>query len=183
MEMKKLILPVFIITVLILSTFGIIFGKLNDEGGRVYEYDNVKFVKKGNSWIFKSQGNEYSLFFGPRELENVTLDIDIYKILNVGKIYVSINPKEKIGDAYSELLSNIKKISGAFISSACSIDIEECKRFPLKTCGDAGENEMIIIIKEGNDSISYDNRCLVIQGSTVGQLEYVDKFILKATGI
>lgn len=183
MEIKKLILPLFICGILVLSTFGIVFSDLGDDSGNTYVYNDIRFIKKGNLWSFKHQEKEYKLLFGPKDLENVSLDINIYDIFNAGKIYVSVDPRENVGSAMNELISNIKSLLGVPIVGACRVDIEECNQFPLKTCNDASASEKIIVIKPGESSVTYKDNCLVIEGDSITQVKYADKIILKTAGV
>lgn len=184
---KKLILPIFLASTMVFSMFAIILSGSNDseeEKGRFFEYGGYRFKNVGNIWTTTVNGREIALRYSPEILESLFEDLDLSKfetILGYKKVYLSISPGDSVELPLQEFYFNMKQfIPNLFLS--CVKDGEGCEELPLKSCEDATEDFMVIILKEGSEeklSLTVIDDCITLEGKERDLLILVDKIILQ----
>lgn len=175
---KKVVLSIFIVVIMVSSIAGFISFSPDEDSNKEIEYKNIKFTKINEQYTTIFNNNQITISKNPLLLEEQNM-INPQKELNSAqKIYISINPKEDINRVVFELNNLIKVLRPKAITS-CYIDIEECKKLPIKTCKDATNlNKVIILKKENTKTINYKNNCLEIIGSDNDIITFIDQLIL-----
>ena len=181
MDKKKkynLVFAIFIISILVFSILGYAFkGSPNTT-----KFKGFKFTKN-NQGLWTTRINDKSIYLlnNPKELENISnINIDVSKLNNLQKIYLSSDPSEPINNLLVGFSANILPLITTTMRQACFVDIYACKDFPLKDCSNADLNTGIILIKKNNiNKIEYTNNCLIIQGNSEELQKLIDKWVLE----
>ncbi len=169
---------VFIISIMVFSVLGFSFrGNPN-----TIKYKGIKFTRNDNSiWTARINNKLIYLLNNPKDLEDIpNINIDISKLNNLNKIYLSTDPSESIENFLTGFATNIIPLITTTIRQACFIDIESCINLPLKDCSNTDSNTGIILIKKNNiNKIEYTNNCLIIQGDSQELQKLIDKWVLE----
>lgn len=185
-DKKKLFIPIFIASVMILSVFGVIVGNLgtseDTNSNNLIEYKGFKFIKTDLGWQTNVNNFQISILNSPNEINDIILNMPKESLKEISKVYISRNPKEYINNLDLFLQSNLRQLVNTQI--ACNVDIEECKNLPLKSCNDIDNNTFIIMIKiSDKNEFNFNNNCLNIRGNTVYLSKVIDKLILNIFGL
>lgn len=173
----NLFFALFIISILVFSILGYAFkGNPN-----IIKYKETKFVKNNQGlWTTRIDSKQIYLFNNPKDLENITINIDITKLNNLKKIYISTDPSEPINNLLMGFGANILPLITIILRPACFVDINACKDFPLKDCSNTDMDIGVILIKKDNiNKIEYTNNCLIIQGNSEELKKLIDKWVLE----
>ena len=180
---KKLILPIFLASIMVLSIFG---GFLGLSGGD--KEDNLKFKMGNSEFVFQDgvyKGRKENLNFyvtsDPRKLsENVPVIAN--QILGNEKVYLSYNPKEGTQLPVKIIYENLKQHINIFL--ACSVDIEECKDLPIKTCDDAKDKVGVFLVEFGEKNIiDVKDQCVILNGNLESLNRMSNAIILQLFGV
>src|SRR3989344_186765 len=141
----KVLFPLFIVGIMVLSTFGVVLSSFTSNNIESIKYKQYKFTHDSNIW-FTYKGNQRIEFItDPRELDSVYIGDIITKLVTHPKIYVSINPDNNLDverQIFKETVSQLLKIP---IIAACSKDHESCSNLPIKNCNDSVLNQVLVI--------------------------------------
>lgn len=172
---SKIFLSVFISLIMISSILGYMFV----EREQSIKYKGYKFVNINENWVADVNKEKVFVSERPDLLTNIsTPDLSLGYLNSMDKIYLSLNPEEKLSSSlYLFSLNILSKLKTKLIE-ACIEDSEECKDLPLKTCDDATDRAFVIIIKRGSGNYKYENNCLTIIGDNEYALRYLDKLAL-----
>ncbi len=165
----------FIILIMALSVLNLAIDAPTDEK---YSYKSKTFTKVEGGWLTYFGDSAVMLAYGPKDLDNITMDIDISKLNNVQKIYMSTGPV-KDGGMRRALFDFGRYVQlTPKIVMACNKDVQGCEKLPIKTCEDAtGDVGIITFIESDNPSVKLEGNCLSIEGSGEEMVMYVDKLI------
>jgi len=159
----------FLISIMVLS----VLQGGNDSEEKV-EYHGYKFVKVDDGWITYKNNNQIFIITNPESLEDIKID-DVY-FGNVKKIYVSY--KDYIPINFKFIPFPIKPILATYDE-----EVSVRENIPIKDCGNADKDTVVIIIQEGVPVSRFDQNCLIIQGDEKDLIKVVDKIILNLYGI
>jgi len=174
--MKSKVLSIFISFILVSSIVGYMFSGSGDES---IKYKGYKFVNDRGNWIGNVNGQRIFISERPDLLENISgPDLELNYLNSMNKIYLSMNPEDKLDSSLYLFSLNILSKLKPVITRSCIDDSEECYNTPLKSCEDATANTFVIIIERGEEDILYNNNCLEINGDTGNILKYLDKLTL-----
>jgi len=182
----KLILPLFLGAILVLSTFAIIFSGPSPDTGQSYTYNNLYFRLTPQGWEATVQGQPLTLRHGPQELETLYQNFSLQQITtlrSVQKIYLSTHPGEPAQEAVRELYLHSTPLSP--LQFACVADVEGCGDLPIKTCSDASDTTAVVLYRIGEEtSFTVDNHCYTVIAPTVTILtQMTDIFIYYLYGV
>ncbi|MEK6861858.1 MAG: hypothetical protein AABY07_07880 [Nanoarchaeota archaeon] len=184
-DKKKLILPIFIAAIMILSVFGVIIGNFapsEEPSQNILEYKSIKFTGTDFGWQAKINNVDVTISNSPNDLEGINLGIQQDSFKELSKIYISRDPRKYIRNTDFLLQANLRQIVNVQI--ACNVDVEECKDLPLKTCKDANTNNVVIVIEESTeDKVNFKDSCLEIKGNSIFISKVVDKLVLYIFGL
>ena len=165
---KKVVISLFLAFLMISSIAGFIIGfPLSNQDDSRIKYLGYTFVQTPNGYLTYIGDSQLIISTDPRQvklyqnMESLTL-----QELNAGsKIYFTFNPSENIQNTFSYFNANIRPRLNSFIP-ACTKDAPECADLPLITCDNASPSAKVIQVQLANPpSISYENNCLLIEGS------------------
>ncbi|MBI2667961.1 hypothetical protein HYX17_04310 [Candidatus Woesearchaeota archaeon] len=180
-----IILGIFIIGTMILSTFGYSsFSGFTSADANYYDYNEYKFIETNQGWSTYINNNQVVFFFGPRDLEDFQLDVDL-KSNNLDyleKVYISFNPDDNLQPAIQEFIKFIKIESNFVI--ACSEDVKGCENLPIKTCKNSTDKIGVIQFNlDDKTEITTKNTCINVKGNTLSMIKMIDKIALANLGI
>ena len=146
------------------------------------KFKGFKFVRNNQGlWAARISDKLIYLYSNPKDLENITnINIDITKLNNLQKIYLSTDPSEQINNLLAGFATNILPLITTTLRQACFNDINACKDLPLKDCSDIDQNIGVMLIKKSDiDKIELNNNCLTIQGNSEELKKLIDKWVLE----
>lgn len=111
----------------------------------------------------------------PREIENITLEIEAELLQGITKVWITTDP-----DYDSDAVIAAGEIGRLTAAVAIPTDyalISEIGEFPKKTCEDATKSIRIIDIRLGNQTKVYaDGNCIIVEADTNnGMIEAADR--------
>lgn len=157
----------FLISIMILSV-------LQGSDEEKVEYNGYKFSKVDEGWVTYKNDNQIFIINNPEDLKEIQID-DVY-FGTVKKIYVSYKD-------YVPLNLNLIPFPVQPIAASYDEEVSMSENIPLKDCGDADQDTMVIIIQEGVPISRLDQNCLIMQGDKTELIKIVDKIILNLYGI
>ena len=177
-KFSRFFIPIFILITLILSGFGIIIFKQPDN--ETFKYKDKLFIQDAPGFSTRINNQKINFLYDPRTLENLSIaPLTLKQFTYTSKFYLSANPNEDIGLALYEFNRLVKPLINKNFVQACSEDVQGCENTVIKTCADATPEEKIILYKESNSSsLTYDQNCLVIQGSGEEMAKLTNKLAL-----
>ncbi len=183
-ETKKLFLPLFIATILIMSTFGIILGGFSSEESTTTQGENIGgayFSLSNGRWIVQGSGYTLNLQYGPEALRAVE-PIDVNSLRQVSKVYISYKSGENTLNAIPDFYQNMKQF--VKVTPACVEDGSGCEELPLKTCADADSSVGVVMITLSSEQhITQEGTCIHIQGDAEYITAVVDRILLTYVGV
>jgi hypothetical protein len=164
---------IFILTIMVLSVFGVIFFGVPTPESFKYKghtfFEGIVSSNQQSSYGYTTTINEnkYTFLYDPRELDNLEItEVTLQQLQYAQKFYVSGNPLENIAPGVSEFNRLILPLLERRIVTSCSVDIEQCGDLLIKTCEDATpENKVILFEESENPKLTYELNCLKFQGS------------------
>ncbi len=174
---NQLIVGGILVLIMILSTVGYAFtqNEKSTGAGKKITYKGIDFVQQNDYWFATIGGAQFAFKYNPQETEEIngimTIGINSYS----GKpLYISSDNFDAEAELYRNLDSIILRRQYACLEG------ETCnKEYPVKNCTD----NLIIIKKAEQNSISQQENCVFIEGIKNETVKLVDKFLYKALGI
>lgn len=177
---KKLLLPIFLGGIMVLSIFGVIIGGFGEtaENPNIKEYNGIQFKRTDQGW----EGGGLNTVYAPWELENENVMFSLDEIVKVPKIYLSAIPGEDLYGAGRDLYVQLKGI--VQIVFACPEDAEGCEDLPLKNCDDANDAQIVIILHNAEENkVVQEGKCVVITGNGDYMTRAVDRALFAWKGV
>lgn len=150
---------------MVLSIFGVMIGGIS-QGEDAEKYNGIYFRADGGSYLFNINNVQYRIMNGPSEVEGFYDDLDanfINDLKGNERIYFDV-ADVSANHLINNLYSNLARVRP--ISLACAEgneDLEVCSDKPIKSC----DSDFMIRFEVAEEkSIDYENRCLVVKGSS-----------------
>jgi len=196
----KFLVYTLIIIALIITGIFIISNALPDRNDIIqdsYTYNHFKFEKRYGTWFTMTQeGNdlfEIALRYGPRELEDVIVQGDIYGFSRYHDVYMTFDPtEEEFSDltmANAEIATKLAQHFGVAPLPACTKNSTDCESAGARiiSCEDTdqlNESEGIIYLnQEPGPKVMVYESCAIIQGEGEDIIKAADRFMLGYYGI
>lgn len=183
-ERAKLFLPIFIATILIMSTFGIILGGFSSEEPTTPQGENIGgayFSLSQGRWVVQGSGYVLNLQYGPEALRAVEA-VDINPLRQVPKLYVSYKSGENTLSAVPDFYQNMKQF--VQVTPACVEDGPGCEELPLKTCADADSSAGVVMLTLSSaQSVTQEGTCYSLQGDAEYLTKIIDRLLLAYVGV
>ena len=176
-KFSKLLLPLFIISIMVFSVIGFMWGG-NLEENNTNQKDEYGLVKINNKWVLEQEGVQYTFDYHPNELTDIPIESFT---LTSPKYYFIFDPEDKDNNLdYS--ISKLYFVLNQFnlqIFLACSKE-ENCNLdIPVKSCSDYS-----FYFKKGSEMKVYlIENCIIIEGDNQGLSKAVDKINYLLLGI
>lgn len=173
-------MAIFIAVIMISSVLGFVFTFSPTGGPQRVEIGNFLFVETNQGWTGYSDNSQVLISADPRIVSQIaTPEISLNELNSASKLYFTFNPEENTQNAFAYFDANIRPRLNSFIP-ACTKDVEACASSPLITCDNALSSTKVIQVSLSTESsITYENNCLLIQGS-INQIPLLlDALILK----
>ena len=167
---KKLYIAIFIIAVMVLSTFGFILS-FNVQDTDQLDYNNFKFRLVDNQWITKVDGKEYTFYFHPLDV-STQAPSEIKNIINTApKIYLTFDPEiselQYVDLARFELSQFLTLDLGKNVENAV-LNQTELYDLPIITCDNASIQNPVVQFEQLNQSKIFiePDYCIRVSAST-----------------
>ncbi len=175
---KRILLSIFLLSILVLSVFGIVIDSIGKTGstnsGKV-SYRGTDFVFQQERWFFSKNGIDFSILNSPENLTEISSeDLNLIETYSGKPLYVYSEDKSLEAEIYFNFDKIASRIQpGCINGTVCTGD------FPLKTC----ENDFILMIESNETRIEQEQNCVFIRAPEKDMQKALDYFFLKITGI
>jgi hypothetical protein len=174
---NQLILGIIMILVMFFSVVGYSFSVKEKEGSNEKMiYNGTTFTKESGLWNTNIGSFKFSFKYNPKEVENVSAELNLLKSYSGKPLYFSANGAE------AEIARNFFYQNQIVqrVQYAC-LEEEECimKDYPVKTCQD----NFIIIKESSTNEIKQQQNCLFISGKKEDLIKLTDSVLFKIIGI
>lgn len=167
-------------------------GKLDPEKG--YVYNGFSFVYANGMWFTRVRKIEENmvyniqLHFGPKQVQNVSVDGDIMQFREFNGTYITFDPLgadlTHVALAGSELSITLSTYFNMRIVSACTKnETNVCNIKDIVTCENNDQNPIVYIEESQETKIIQENNCIRIQGNGFGLTRAVDRLLYNWIGI
>jgi len=186
----KLFLGAIIILIVILAAIiSIKYFYQPKEKINAYSYNNFLFTNVSGLWITEIQKAgtntvyRVPLHFGPKELEDITIDGGVNAFKNYSQIYITFNPDEEmlsfIALSASELSLNLAQTLNITPVAACTKNgTDACINRTIVNCQSAGQPA--IFLNYANQTAVYvKNNCIFVEGMGRDLVRATDRLLLK----
>ncbi len=167
---NRLILGIMLVILMLGSTAGYAFSLIggDDTGNQVKSPGEPYY--DGSSWIVEKNGNVFSFQYGPDEVKDVVIDVNLVLSDYAGKpVYIVGENNEIAGE-----ISRFMQYYASRIQKACygPCDVPD---LPEKTCSD----NLIIWNDSDANSVRQEEKCIFIEGD----VRAADAFLYRLLGI
>ncbi len=177
---KKLILALFISFLMVTSIAGFISLPSDNSNIETKQYKGLEFSYINDKWVAFVNNIPIQLAFDPEILGEQEI-VNLNKLNSAEKIYISTDQNETGNFLIYQELNSLSQLLIPKTINSCFEDSQECVKLPLKSCEDAKDlNKVIVIKKENNTNIKYNNNCLEIIGSESEIIKFIDQLILSS---
>ena len=179
---KKIILPLFLAIIMVMSVFGVFFGGLSGESETgTITINGFDFVPQTNGrWTVKNKDFSLDLQNGPYDVTPSTLDA--LPLQQASKVYVSYDPQASYFNALPDLVINLK--SRVSVVPSCYDELTGCEQLPLKTCTDTTTDVAVVIVMlSEQDSFTQEGSCYTLKGTPDSLNKAADALLLSYFGV
>lgn len=163
---KKMLISLFIVFVMVLSTFGFILS-YQTGGGQREEYNGHKLTITEQGTKVKFNGK--SIYFNnfPTQLEDINMSAELKDILkNAKMLTVVYNPGEEWAEAMAEVQYQAEQSLPKYTEIYVARGVTNAKDFnytlPEFTCKNATAGAPVLKLQEGNETeIILQNNCII----------------------
>jgi len=151
-----------------------------------YIYNGFSFVYVNGMWYTQVQKGDtvwdVPLHFGPKQLENISIDGGIRNGFGKENLYITFDPigedLQYVALASAELSLSLTKGFGIYPIAACDKnETETCARRPIKTCKD--EEDIIYIRQANKTKVELMGSCVIVEGDGWEIVKATDRLLLK----
>ena len=168
-------------------------GKLKPEQGYIYK-KVYSFVTLDNLWytqLTSPKGTRLynmAMRYSPQDVQGMqitgNLDDDFFN--NQTIFYNTFDPTgnqlQYVSLAVADFSTHLTRVFDKMPMGACDRNITSCNERPIVTCDD--KDKLVLYIKESEQpKISYDNNCIIVEGSKFDLVKGVDKVLYNLYGI
>ena len=181
-QRKQLILSIVLVSLMVLSVFGIIIGSQTSD----LRYGKQKFEYMNNYYVTKINNQQMHFYFLPVQVEYINVSSDIInKLKESYLIMIAFNPEEKANLQVIELvrfdLSN--QLNKALYQGVLTPD-EDYESLPLLSCSNATINTPLIIMNVSDDlSITQQDNCIYLNARGTDFLRLRDRLLYSYYGV
>lgn len=181
---KKIILPLFLALIMVMSVFGVFLGGLSEgnESGTI-AINGFDFVPQSNGrWMVKDTDFSLDLQNGPYDLGSLPASFDVIPLQQATKVYVSYDPQSSYFNALPDLVINLK--TRVLVVPSCYEELPGCEQLPLKTCQDAAADVgVVILMLSEENSFVQEGSCYTLKGTPDSLNKVADALLLSYFGV
>lgn len=188
-------MSIFILIIMVGSTFGFIYSYYQDESRKnSYDYNGFKLKTKNNMWTLDVGGKVLEFYNHPTQLEQINISSRAKEeLVNGNPIVVTFDPEDNLNSIYAQYLDQVRLDLSQSINaiSAVTVKSDLYTQLPQISCANRtvafqDGNEMknynlnIIYLKKSNDTriTVADNGCVILESqSALGFLELKDRLV------
>lgn len=157
--------------------------------GDAYFFNGFLFEKNNDMWyttVLRSSDKKsvkIPLHYGPNDVYDIKLSGSLNSNFTKKKFYVTVEPNSQTALALSELLLNLKQGMNVYPEIAYTYNDTSIEHyFPTITCDNT--NETVIYLKPSKETkVTYDDNCIIIEGTNETIIKSTDFLILRWYGI
>lgn len=176
---NQLILGIFLVLTITLSTFAIVIDSLQSKTSGPIKYNGFKFEPSNGYWLTSAGQYQFIFRFNPLETKNFSSSFDNLT-LNLVKDYVEKPLYIHSQDSYAsqEIYQNLKYFVERY-QPACFEEKNCPQDLPIKDC----TNNFIIYKISNTTSITQQQNCVFIEGKQEDLVYLTDEFLFRILGI
>ncbi len=163
--------------VMVGSIFGVVFFGFGSGGGRGgIEYNNFKFVNKGNFWSTIVDGREALFTYAPDEAELIPIGSIVVNRL---KNRLEIDATSDFNDTFAEQISLAGHNMGITLNNfnvfvRQGFTAENDYNFPVITCRSSTDFVPVIYFRSSNETNVYmEDNCIIAESLTQADVERI----------
>jgi len=176
---NQLILGIFLVLTMMLSTFAIVIDSMQNKTQTSVKYNGFKFEAYNGYWITSVGQYQFAFRSNPLETKNFSSAFDNVE-LNLVNTYANKPLYLYSQDSYAsqEISQNLDHFVERY-QSAC-FESKNCPQdFPIKDC----TNNFIIYKISNTTSIKQQENCVFIEGKQEDLVYLTDEFLFRILGI
>jgi subtilase family serine protease len=154
-----------------------------------YSYNGFVFTNMSGLWFTEIQKTgtnkvyNVPLHFGPKELEDITIEGDINNFNNKTQLYITFDPTGNdfsyIALSASEISINLAQTLNITPVAACTVnDTRICSGREIISCKEPGL-PAIYLLYDNSTGIYVKNNCIFVQGQGKELVRAADRLLLK----
>ena len=174
---KQVMISLFIISIMVLSVLGFMFGGNEEPTQNALNYNGFEFVKIQDKFVLELEGKQFYFDYFPDELQNII--VPSFTITSP-KYYFIFTPNEKdVNMEYSmaKLQASLNNFNVRTVL-ACGLE-EDCPDIPIKDCTEYA----FYFQKSDANLISLDENCIVLEGDNQFLSQAVDSINYRLIGV
>ncbi|MBU2634375.1 MAG: hypothetical protein KJ674_03950 [Nanoarchaeota archaeon] len=174
---KQKTISLFIITIMVLSVLGFIFGGGEEPIQNELTYNGFEFVKIQDKFMLELEGKQFYFDYFPDELQEVI--VPPFTITSP-KYYFIFTPDEKDANIEYSMAKLQTSLNNFNVKIVLACDSEEnCPDIPIKDCTEYA----FYFQKSDTNSISLDENCIILEGENQFLSQAVDSINYRLIGV
>lgn len=176
---NQLILGMFLVLTMMLSTFAIVIDSLQNKNQNSVKYNGYKFEVSNGYWATTAGQYQFFFRFNPLETKNFSASFDGIT-LKLVQNYIGKPLYLYSQDSYAsqELAQNLRPFVERY-QPACLEQTNCPQDIPIKDC----TNNFIIYKISNSTSVRQQDNCVFIEGKQEDLVYLTDEFLFKILGI
>ncbi len=168
-EKKRWGLMVFIIFIMIGTSFSVIFFGFAPPGRNTIKYNGISFVSNQNFWTAKINGAEAAFTYLPMDVQEINLSPDIQQKL---QNKFELDTTSEANSSFKESIALAQHEMGLTLSAyniylRKGFTANNTFKLPVIACKDATEAVPVIYFRQGNATrIASEGSCIIAEAST-----------------
>jgi hypothetical protein len=161
---KKIIMPIFIVAIMVMSVFGYMWGSAKTR----LTYNGYKFYGlENNNYMLKLDEKRFVFSYYPSELEGIDADEGIGRLFNTPITYATYDANstyaEEIAQMQFGLGQILKEAKGIYVQNAFTSETEY--GLPAVTCANATSSVPVIFFQKTNfTGLTEEQGCVTASG-------------------
>ena len=167
-QRTKKLMVYFIAFIMISSVFGVLFYGFSSSGKRELDYEDFKFINRGNFWVSNINGVAALFTYFPADVENIKADAKaIDRLKNVAEIDTSSN----FNDTFAEQIALAEYQMGITLNNfniftRAGFTAQNKYKANIITCTNSTKFVPVIFFKSSNETkITLENDCVIAEAA------------------
>lgn len=163
-QTKQIFLAAIIAFIMITSVIGFMAGRDSEQN---LSYGDFSFVRKGNIWVTKINGQNLNFYYFPSETTDIELDDAVKnRISSTPMVYLTYDPDQENVEYIAQTQFELENIfsSNFNIYSTKAFTKENEYGLPVITCLNATDTIPVIDLRKTNETaIHLEGNCIIFE--------------------
>jgi hypothetical protein len=172
---KKVLMSIFIVSIMVLSAFGFMMSYRTKQGGATEEYNGIPLMQTPKGLMLEVNDNPVYFKYHPKDLEVINMTDDIKSIfVNTEALILTYDPDSEFAPAMGEIQFDMEQqlLDTEKVYLARGLTNATGYAVPSFSCSNATDAMPVLYLKKGEKSeLTLDNNCITLTASTEPELE------------